>query len=334
MSSDKLIPTDQAGGPALSAVIFTPDSFAEIATTVRHLRAQTIASRIELIIVAPSADRVHVPPEQAAELHSVKVVEVRASKSIARARVAGVAAASAPLIAFNEDHSFPEPGWAAALIAAHERGYAGVAPQMKNGNPDTALSWAAMFLHFGGTVQPEVGFEADYPAASHNMSYRRDLLLELGDKLFELFLAELFLHEALRQRGHHLWVEPSAATHHVNMSRLMPALRHAWVGGRLYGGLRPGFHAWSTARRIIYAGGSPLIPLLRLRRVLSELRRARAGRARITRVLPLMAMILMVHAAGEAAGYLFGAGDTRDRYSEFETRRDRYVRAAERALWA
>ena len=317
---------------ALSVVLVAPDGYREVATTLRHLRAQTIASQIELVIVAPQADHFQVPSEQAGELGKITIVEVPEVTSLAMARAAGVAGATAPYVAFSEDHSFPEPTWAAALVAAHERGYAGIAPEMKNGNPATALSWAAMFLHFGGVVEPANGFETDWPAAYHNMSYRRDALLELSDQLSELMLAELFLHRALRARGHKFWIEPAAATRHVNSSRLAPALRHAWLGGRLYGGLRCGFDSWSLARRIIYAGGSVLIPLLRLRRVIPEIRRTRV-RGLLPRILAPMVPILMVHAAGEAAGYLFGIGGTRTAYSELETRRHRFVRAEERALW-
>jgi hypothetical protein len=320
--------------PALSVVLVAPDGYGEVATTVRHLRVQTIASQIELVIVTPRADHFRVHEHHAAELGRITLVEVAEVRSLAVARAAGVAAASAPFVAFSEDHSFPEPTWAAALVAAHERGYAGIAPEMKNGNPATALSWAGMFLHFGGVVERSTGFETDWPAASHNMSYRRDVLLELGDQLSELMLAELFLHRAIRARGHKLWVEPAAATRHINLSRLAPALRHAWLGGRMYGGLRCSFDSWSLARRIVYAGGTPLIPLLRLRRVLPELRRTRAGTGLMARVLPAMAAILIVYAAGEAAGYLFGVGRARVAYSELENKRHRFVRVEERALWA
>ena len=102
----------------------------------------------------------------------------------------------------------------------------------------------------------------------------------------------------------------------------------------MYGGLRRAFGAWPLSRRIVYAGGAPLVPILRLVRVLPLLRRTRVGRDLIPRVLPAMAVILVVHAAGEAAGYLFGIGGTRSSYSRFETRRDRHVRPEERALWA
>lgn len=329
MTSD----TTPASAPALSSIILTPDDYGVIAKTVRHLRAQSIASRIELLIVAPRADQVHMPPEVQASFHSVRFVETGTFESFAAARAAGVAAASAPYVAFNEDHSFPDPGWAEALLDAHRRGYTGVAPRMENANPQSALSWAAMLLHFGGVLESEYGFETPHPAASHNMSYSRAALLDMGDRLSELLLAELFLHDALRANGHRFWVEPAAQTRHVNISLIGPALVHAWLGGRMYGGLRPMFGSWPAFRRIIYAAGSPVIPLLRLSRVIPEIRRKRVGRRLLPRLLAPIAIILVVHAAGEAAGYLFGLGQTRISYSEKETRRDRYVRPEERKLW-
>ena len=319
--------------PALSVVLVTPDGYPDIETTVRHIRAQTIARDLELLIVAPDASRVHVAEAVQAELHGVRIVEVQPLKSLAVAKAAAVSHATAPVIAFAEDHSFPDPGWGAALLEAHSLGYAGVAPRMKNANPASSLSWAAMFLHFGGAVDPDGPSEPDYPNASHNMSYRRDVLTEIGAPLGRLMLAELFLHDELRRRGHRMRLHPTAVTRHVNMSRLRPALRHAWVGGRLYGGLRQAFGGWSLVRRIVYAGGSPLIPVLRLGRLIPEMRRTAVGQAALRRALPAMGLILTVHAAGEAAGYLFGVGDSDTTYSLFETRRYRHVRGGDTSLW-
>jgi len=298
------------------------------------LSAQTIAAQLELVIVAPRTERIRVPPDVEASFHSVRIVEIGEVKSLADAKAIGFSVATSPIVAFNEDHSFPEPAWAEAVLGAHRRGYSGVAPQMKNANPATALSWAAMFLHFGGAVEPSGGFEADYPAATHNMSYTRVALSECGDRLADLIFAEMFLHEALRARGHRLWVEPSAVTRHVNISQLGAALRHAWVGGRVYGGLRRAFGAWPLGRRIVYAGGSPLIPLLRLTRVVPLMRRTAAGRSALPRALPAIALLLIVHAIAEAAGYLAGVGRTAEAFADLETHRDRYVRRDERALWA
>lgn len=328
------IAEERAATPALSVVLVTPGGYDEIRTTLRHLVAQTIAPRIELLIVATRPERVQLPADVVAAFMSLRFVEVPDLHSLARAKAFAVPHAKAEFIVFAEDHSFPEPGWAEALVDAHARGFGGVAPEMKNGNPDSGLSWVAMFLHFGGNVVPDSGFETDYPAASHNMSYRRDALLALGGDLGRRMLAEVFLHDALRAQGLRLWVEPAAATRHVNISTMSALLRHAWFGGRLYGGLRCSFDGWSMGRRIVYAGGSPLVPLIRMRRAIREIRRAgHADRMLPGSLLPMLA-ILVVHAAGEATGYLLGVGGSEPQYSKMEVGRDRFVPAADRTLWA
>ena len=152
---------------------------------MQHLRAQTIAEQIELVIVAPRADRVHIPPEDEASFHSVRIAEINEFGSLAVARTAGVAVASAPVVAFNEDHSFPEPGWAAALLEAHRRGYAGVAPQMKNANPGSTLSGGVVVLHFGGAVERERDLKTVYRPRHTTGATRGLCLLEVGDRLTE-----------------------------------------------------------------------------------------------------------------------------------------------------
>ena len=42
--------------PQMSVVIVTPDSYETIRKTVEHLRAQTVKDRLEIVIVAPSAE--------------------------------------------------------------------------------------------------------------------------------------------------------------------------------------------------------------------------------------------------------------------------------------
>jgi Glycosyl transferase family 2 len=63
-----------------------------------------------------------------------RVVEVGTINSTARARATGVRHASAPVVALTEDHAYPAPGWAEALINAHKEGWAAVGPVMANAN--------------------------------------------------------------------------------------------------------------------------------------------------------------------------------------------------------
>lgn len=56
------------------------------------------------------------------------MVETGAIRAIGPAYAAGVRSAGAAVVAFGEDHSFPERGWAQALLEALGAGIAAVGP--------------------------------------------------------------------------------------------------------------------------------------------------------------------------------------------------------------
>ncbi len=103
----------------LSVVLVTPSDFANIRRTMRHLRAQTIAAQLELILVAPStmaiADQT---ADELAGFGRVEIVTVGPIANVDEAAAAGVHCATTPIVALVEDHAYPEAGWAAALVAA------------------------------------------------------------------------------------------------------------------------------------------------------------------------------------------------------------------------
>lgn len=317
----------------LSVVLAVTSGFHTIRTTMRHLRAQSVSRAVQVVVVAPAAARVQIPLDAVAGLHSCVIVEVTPWETMSVSKAHALGAATAPLVAFAEDHSFPEPGWAEALVAAHAHGYAGIGAQMCNANPESVLSWASMFMNFGEAVEP-AACTARYTSASHNTSYDRAALLSLGAELPRLMQAELFLQDALLARGHRLCREPAARTHHVNITRVRPWLAHLFLGGRLYGALRAELGSWSPGRRALYAGGAPLVPLLRIRRTVRDIRRTSHRSALLPRVLPALALGLTVHAAGECAGYVLGMGQTEARYSAMELNRWSAVHQRDRNAWA
>ena len=161
--------------PALSVILPTVDDFSTIRLTVRALRGQTARSRIELVIVAPMDD----PGVIAAEVAGfarVTIVNAGPLEMSNVARAAGIRAARAPIVALAEDHSFPDPDWADALIAAHEAGWAVVGPVLVNANPRSMVSWSNLLLEYSPWLEGTVrGAMDDLPG--HNSAYRRDLLL-------------------------------------------------------------------------------------------------------------------------------------------------------------
>lgn len=321
----------RSSDPAMSVVIVTPDKYEVIRKTIRHLQAQTVSDRLEIIIVAPSRKELGLVQGDVAGFHSYTIIESRDIRVLSAAKAAAIPHTHATIIAFAEDHCFPEPQWAAAIISAHADGYAAVGPIMRNANAATSLSWAGLFLHYGCCLQPLLsGSCTNLPW--HNTSYKRDILSAYGTDLVRMLLAEGILLDDLRGKGHAIHLEPAAITHHVNISRWSSWVRHAFWGGRLFAALRADKKRWSAWRRILYVVGAPLIPMLRLYRAVQTIRVAGQG-SRLPTVIPAIVAGLLPHAAGELFGYAFGLGNTAERYSYYETKRFLHVTAADTAVF-
>jgi len=310
------------------SVILLAQSGAAVRRTVQALAAQTAVGRLELVLV--TASQASLPPDR--ELLDAfaghQVVEVGPVRSTAAARAEGIRAARAPIVALAEDHCFPEPGWAAALIEAHEAGWAAVGPEIANANPRTMLSWANLALEYGPWMAPEASGERDH-LPGHNSSYRRELLLAYGDRLEEMLEAESILQWDLRERGHRLYQERRARTRHLNPSLLRPSLILRWHGGRLFAAARS--RRWSPLRRLLFTLASPAIPLVRTARVVRLLRERDELRHLFPRILPALAIVTTVDGLGEIRGYAFGLGDAIERTTEFEFERAAKLTPEDRA---
>jgi hypothetical protein len=222
------------------------------------------------------------------------------------------------VVAFLEDHSYPAPGWAEALLEAHRRPWAAVGPVIVNANPDSAVSWADMFLR-GGRVEPtEAMVSSDLPG--RNSSYKRTLLLKYGPELEAMLELETLLHWDLRAQGYQLYVEPAAKTYRQNFTKLSPFLQGQFYVGRLFAASRA--RRWLPLRRLLYAVGAPLIPLVRFWRLLPELYSSGRWHHLLPRILPTLIIGLIVSAAGEMMGYAFGAGCASQRLCLLEFHRD------------
>lgn len=312
--------------PALSIVLAT-DRYETIRPVVAHLRRQTVRDQLELVLVGAFGST---PPAYAGELEEfagVRIVEVDSVTSLARARAAGVRAASAPLVFIGETHSYARPDCMEAFLHAHTEGWSVVVPGFANANPEGTLSWASFMLDYGtwweGLLAKEISF-----APCYNVVAKRSVFLEFGDRLERAFShGDEFL-TGLRERGHSITFEPAASVAHLNGSNAA-TWRLRFIVGRVRGADRGA--EWPIWRRAAYVLGSPLIPAVlfwRLREPLAALR-ARVGMPAGTPFV--LGAILAVTACGEMVGYAAGAGSEAERrVDEFEIHKTRFVKRSHR----
>ena len=305
--------------PELSVVVLTPDTFETIRKTINCLSLQTAKDRMEIVIVVPSSRELNLDVSALQPFEQHRIVEVGRIDSIGSAYAAGVRNASAPVVALSEEHCFPQKGWAEALLLAHRGPWAAVGPVVRNANPNSLVSWADLYIGYGAWLEPaQEGTVNHLPG--HNSSYKRDLLLEYGSALEAMMEAETILHWDLGKKGHQLYLQPAATTHHTNFERIFTFFAAQFYNGRQFAASRAQNEAWSFPKKIFYSAASPLIPFVRFWRVLKNHRAGQKGEP-FVRALPALLGGLMVDGAGQLIGFTFGQGHAAKKMVELEFHR-------------
>jgi GT2 family glycosyltransferase len=311
---------NHAGSPELSVIIVTPDNYDTIRKVVACLRSQSAHDQMELVLVTPSACRLELNESELSKFARFRVLEVGEIKSIGAANAAGVRYSSAPVVALAEDHAFPDPAWAEALIDAHQENWAAVGPVVRNANPGSAISCADFLIAYGVWQEGVSGGIVEH-LPGHNSSYKRSVLLEYGADLETMLEAESVLHWDLNRRGYRLCLEPRAKISHLNFGVLSSWLAAQFHSGRMFASIRS--RDWSAVRRSFYTCASPLIPGVRFWRLLRQ--SYQHSRKLPLLVYPALVLGLTVSGLGEMTGYALGMGQARRRLTHLEFHRIRHI---------
>jgi hypothetical protein len=147
---------------------------------------------------------------------------------------------------------------------------------------------------------------ADVEPPAYNACWKRDVLLALRERM-PLMLEpggpldpEFVGHSASFRHA------PNAKVAHVNVARQGAWAAERYWGGRLFGARR--CRDWPFARRLVYFGGSALVPFVRF-----------------VRTQDAMASGCLLWALGEAVGYIAGEGRSEARMLEYELHKERYT---------
>ena len=284
--------------PALS-VVLPSDSYGTIQPVLERLRRQTIVSRIEVVLVGPRAKLATALACQG--FANICVVDLAFPFSLGAARVAGIRAATAPLVFVGETHSYLRPDAAEKLVAAAEaESWTAVAPGFENANPGSVSSWSCFLADYGRWSARLPGGEIG-DAPIYNAVYRRDVLLELNGDLAHSLSHGDQLRLTLQAHGCRAFFEPAACIAHVNLDRLSLALHEQYLAGILIGQQRA--VRWPWWRRLVYIFGAGLIPFVLVRRMWPGIRRTACTETLPIMTTPLIVLLMFAKAAGELIGY-------------------------------
>jgi hypothetical protein len=244
--------------------------------------------------------------------------------------------ATAEIMTITEDHSFPESNFVEELLGVFDSSaeILAAAPVMHNPNPGSAVS-RAQFLLTHVMLRPV----AHPPRTEncerlpwHNTTYRRAAFVAAAREV-GLMQAEGLLQAEIRRNNpgarfvhcHHtgLW--------HVNMSRLAPAVEHAFHGGRIFGAARVKYCQWGWESRLPRMVLFPLMALLKMVRCAPILIDRRAPLQTLA-TLAISCLLTFCYAAGEAMGIACGKGNSATIYARYECNRVGLLDPAERHL--
>lgn len=311
----------------ISVILPVIGEYERVRRTLQALRGQTARNAMEVVLVLTPGKRALVRDEDLAGLR-VSMVEIAPVTYLAEAWAEGIRRARSAVVATAEDHSFPEAGWAQALIEAHRGECVAACPALANPNP-SLVSWANYLINWTPYFEPRTVQVANV-LAGHNTSYKREALLGLED-LPTALSSEAALHLRWAAQGKKLLIVPGAVTRHVNISRFEAYVGHSYHGGRLFGARRS--EGWGAVERVKHTVLAPLVPVVRWWRIVGQL----GDRKRQIAGWPLPALLLipglLAHATGEVVGYVLGQGDALQHYWRFEADRISCVREEEKELW-
>lgn len=328
MNADASPPAGQApAGPRERAprlsVVIVADHYRTIRQVVEAFRAQTIHEQIEMVIVAPSRAALEAEAGAGDGFSRWVVVEAGSIDPARHARAAGVRATTAPVVFLGETHSFPHPGFAAALLAAHAAGWEVIVPGIDNANPQSATSWAGYLMDYGNW-HPRLPAGQCAGGPTWNAAYRREALMALDGSLEVALAHGDSLRLGLQAQGCRWYFAPDARLDHLNVAQLGPWIKERYLAGMMVAVNR--YPRWSFGRRCAYALATPLVVAVVLSRTARPMR-ALWG----TGVLPwgtLLSLVAgtIVRGVGETMGYLFGPKPSHEtRMEEYELHKLKYA---------
>jgi hypothetical protein len=225
--------------------------------------------------------------------------------SVMTLRARGAEAASAPIVAFTEDHCVVGERWVEQLVAAHAAHPEAdmIAGPVVNGSSEGLIDWANFLMTFADFLPSAVERPLYRTPPMSNASFQRRALMAgpLPEGWLELVMAPTVFREG---RMHYA---ADVIVSHVQPRRLLQALVIHFHNGRACAGLALPHLArrdWRARLR-----RTPVLPWHLWRSVRRSLRgRSIPARARLS--LPAVFALGTAHAAGELVGLLRGEGQS------------------------
>jgi glycosyl transferase family 2 len=238
----------------------------------------------------------------------VRVITAGAGATLPDLRTLALDHARGRYILVTEDHVVPPPGWVSGLVGALEAApprVIGAGGPVDNVMRARAVDWAAFLCEYSAYLPPVSAGEVD-DVPGMNIAYRREVLTAIDRADLTRGFWESTVHAHWLALGHKFLRLPEIVMQHRKNFGFFYFLSQRFHYSRYYAGER--FGSGGGARRLIYAGGSVLLPPMLLIRIARNAWAKPSYRGPLVRSLPAIGAFVVAWAVGEGIGYLFGPG--------------------------
>ncbi len=307
--------------PELAAIIVVGNTRERAQLALDSLYAQTIADQMEIIVVDLKTR--DFPELSVSSRTPTRYVTLGRDATWGHARARAAQMAEAPILAFIEDHCTADPGWAEALVRAHQQPWAAVGYAFTNPHPESYLSRATLASEYGCWEHPTTSRQARVLPCG-NVAYKRDALLSLNGELEDLLTPDFVVHERFNRQGLEMYVESQAIVAHDSLVRLRDLFAASFMFCRILASRRVQTQRWSGLRRVGYGLATPFVgPPVALWRLFASRRDTPADWGTLVMYLPVILVKGVASALGESVGYLAGAGSSEIQFVKWELHVDR-----------
>jgi len=213
--------------------------------------------------------------------------------------------AQGEIIAVTEDHCRVAPNWCEQIIQAHQDypAAAAIGGTVDNGATTSLIDWANFLLVFAPFVSPIKNGPCEQICLQANISYKRRIVSRLGS---QLGVMEMLFTRQLREEGETLIADDRLVVSHVQSHGFWGTFASHFHNGRSIAGFR--LEHLGSVGRVLRLGSTAILPPYLLWSTLQTLVSKQRFLRQVFASLPLLALLVCCHAAGEFVGYIAGPG--------------------------
>jgi hypothetical protein len=292
--------------PKMTVIAVVGDLRGRARRLLDALAAQTVTDLLEVLVA--DVGRKGLPELEPPPGLRVEIIRLDPTSTWGQARAAALRQARAPLVALIEDHCYPTPAWAEALLDAHRGPWVAIGYAFTNPDPSSYVSRAALVVDYGRWMHPARGGRAKL-LSFNNVSYKRDALESLEKPLEALLATDFHVQQELRRRGMPMYVEARAVAAHENYSNLRHLLAANHDYSRALASDRSRIENWGRPRRLFHGVATMAVaPLISILRLVRSLPGRRGVWCAVLAASPVLLLSAVWTAVGESFGYLVGGG--------------------------